>query len=108
LGGQGSTHAATAVYQGLMIDALAGWLPGCQLSAVVIEFGTHERRRMQRAHLALAWMRRQDRITEAYRAAAAEYREAFLPSDPAWRGSVRREGLQLCRQACEALVAEAA
>ena len=104
--GKGSTHKAFAVYQGLMIGALAAMAPGCAMSPVVIEFGTHERRRMQRAHLALAWMRRQRTASEAFERAAAEYREAFVPSDPRWRASVLREGVALCQRGRDALVAE--
>lgn len=105
--GKGATHKAFATYQGLMIDALAALVPGCAMSPVVIEFGTHERRRMQRAHLALAWMRRQSTVSDAFERAAAEYREAFIPSDPAWRASVLREGVALCQRGRDALVAEA-
>jgi hypothetical protein len=105
--GKGATHKAFAVYQGLMIGALATLVPGCAMSPVVIEFGTHERRRMQRAHLALAWMRRQQAVSDAFERAAAEYREAFVPSDPVWRASVVREGVALCQRGREALVAEA-
>lgn len=104
--GKGATHKAFAVYQGLMIDALAAMAPGCAMSPVVIEFGTHERRRMQRAHLALAWMRRQRDAGDAFARAAAEYREAFIPSDPAWRASVLREGVALCQRGRDALAAE--
>jgi succinylglutamate desuccinylase len=104
--GKGATHKAFAVYQGTMIDALATMVPECAMSPVVIEFGTHERRRMQRAHLAMAWMRRQHTVSEAFERAAAEYREAFVPSDPLWRASVLREGVALCRRGRDALVAE--
>lgn len=72
LGGRGSTHVALARYQGLLLDALASVVPGCAMSAVAIEFGTRERPRMQRAHLALAWMRRQAAPSDAVRRAHAE------------------------------------
>ena len=107
LSGKGSTHAALATFQGLMIDAFKGALPACAVSATAVEFGTLERRRMQRAHLATAWLRRQSTDSDEVRSARAEYREAFIPSDPAWRASVLRAGVALCRQGCEALVAEA-
>ena len=107
LSGAGSTHAALASFQGLMIDAFAGALRDCRLSATAVEFGTLERRRMQRAHLANAWMRRQAGDSEALRRAGAEYREAFIPSDPAWRASVLRAGVALCRRGRDALVATA-
>lgn len=108
LSGAGSTHTALASFQGLMIDAFAAALPACEVSAVAIEFGTLARRRMQRAHLAMAWMRRQSSRSEALLRARAEYREAFIPSDPAWRASVLREGVALCRRGSDALVADAA
>ncbi len=99
--GRGSTHAAFATYQGLLIDAVAQELPECEACSVVVEFGTHARARMQRAHLALAWMRRQAngaRGTAAWAAAQREYAEAFVPADPAWRASVLAHGLELCRR----------
>jgi len=103
LSGAGSTHTALATYQGLMIQAFAEVLPECAVSATAIEFGTLERRRMQRAHLGMAWMRRQDAAGAAFEQARAEYREAFIPSDPAWRASVIREGVALCARARAAL-----
>lgn len=109
LSGAGSTHAALAVYHGLMIQAFADVLPGCAVSATAIEFGTRERRRMQRAHLAMAWMRRRQAAgadaaaDPAFASARDEYREAFIPSDPAWRASVVREGVALCARACREL-----
>jgi hypothetical protein len=45
-------------------------------------------------------------VSEAFERAAAEYREAFVPSDPLWRASVLREGVALCRRGRDALVAE--
>jgi hypothetical protein len=51
----------------------------------------------------MAWMRRQGTEGEAFERARAEYREAFMPSDPAWRASVLREGVALCERACQAL-----
>ena len=104
LSGAGSTHAALASFQGLMIDAFAGALPACRHSATAVEFGTLERPRMQRAHLGNAWMRKQAGESDALRRASAEYREAFVPSDPAWRASVLRAGVALCRRGRDALV----
>ena len=105
LSGAGSTHAALATFQGLLLDAFAGALPDCRLSATAVEFGTLERRRMQRAHLANAWMRRQPGESGALARARAEYREAFVPSDPAWRAAVLQAGVALCRRGLDALVA---
>ena len=107
LSGKGSTHAALASFQGLLIDAFAQALPACEVSSVAIEFGTLERRRMQRAHLANAWLRRQQEETDDVRRARQEYREAFIPGDPAWRASVLASGVALCRQACAALTGAA-
>ena len=107
LSGAGSTHAALAAFQGLMIDAFAAAVPDCRLSATAVEFGTLERRRMQRAHLANAWLRRQSVDSDAVRRARAEYRDAFIPSDPAWRAAVLRSGVELCRRGRDALAASA-
>ncbi|CAN5304685.1 M14 family metallopeptidase [soil metagenome] len=107
LSGKGSTHTALASFQGLMIDAFAGELPGCEVSALAAEFGTLERRKMQRAHLAMAWMRRQPASAQdsaGMQAARTEYREAFIPSDPAWQASVLRTGVALCQQGIDGLV----
>lgn len=105
LSGAGSTHTALATFQGVLLDAFAAELPDCRISATAIEFGTHERRRMQRAHLANAWMRRQSVETDASRSARADYREAFIPADPAWRASVLEHGVALCGRGRDALVA---
>lgn len=105
LSGKGSTHAALASFQGLLIDAFAQALPACEVASVALEFGTLERRRMQRAHLADAWLRRQVEDNDDTRRARDDYREAFIPSDPAWRASVVASGVALCRRGCAALVA---
>ena len=105
LSGKGSTHAALASFQGLLIDAFAQALPECEVASVAIEFGTLERRRMQRAHLADAWLRRQLEDNDDTRRARDDYREAFVPSDPAWRASVVASGVALCRRGCAALLA---
>ncbi len=105
LSGKGSTHVALANFQGLLVEAFALALPECRVSAVAVEFGTRERRVMQRAHLASAWMRRQSgNAGDEMRRAREEYREAFIPSDPAWRASVLQHGVALCRRGRDALV----
>ncbi len=104
--GRGSTHAAFASYQGLLIDAVASELPQCATSCVVVEFGTHARARMQRAHLALAWLRRQggsDLVAPAAAEARREYADAFVPRDPAWRRTVLAHGVELCRRGLASL-----
>ncbi len=68
-----------------MLCGSSAAMPGGRRSATAVGFGTLERRRMQRAHLANAWMRRQQVDSDALRRAGAEYCEAFIPSDPAWR-----------------------
>lgn len=108
--GKGSTHTVMASYRGLMIDGFAQTLPDCEVSATAIEFGTFDRTSLQRAHLAMAWMRRcgpdgTGASSPAYGRARIEYREAFIPSDPAWRASVLREGVALCERASSGLIA---
>lgn len=80
LSGSGSTHVALANFQGLMLQAFADALPDCRISATAAD-------------------------SDARRRASAEYREAFIPSDPAWRASVLRHGVALCRQGRDAVVA---
>lgn len=105
LSGRGSTHAAFATYQGLLIDAFAAELPHARTSSVVVEFGTHPRPRMQRAHMALAWLRRQPPGSEgsALLDARKTYAEAFIPSDPVWRQQVVSQGVALCERGLAAL-----
>ena len=57
--------------------------------------------------MALAWMRRQCTVSDAFERAEAEYREAFIPSDLMWRASVLRKGVALCQRGRDALVTEA-
>lgn len=108
LSGKGSTHAALATYQGLLIDAFAAELPQARTSSVVVEFGTHPRPQMQRAHLALAWLRQQPAGADssAAREARRAYAEAFIPSDQTWRHQVVSRGIALCSQGLAALAAD--
>lgn len=100
LAGEGSTHAAFATYQGLLMDAASNELASRRVSRCVVEFGTYPRPRMQRAHLALAWSRRQkDRTSETALSAHSEYCDAFVPADAGWRQSVIRHGIELCTAA---------
>ena len=100
LSGEGSTHAAFATYQGLLMDAVSNELMGRRVSRCVVEFGTYARARMQRAHLALAWSRRQaDKTSETALFAQREYCDAYVPVDPRWRRSVIRHGIDLCAAA---------
>jgi hypothetical protein len=86
---QGSTHKALAVYKGLLVDAFQAELPSAETTAVVIEFGTRSRPEMQRANIALRWLRWHGQADPALAAAVhADYVEAFYPSDPRWREAV--------------------
>lgn len=108
LSGRGSTHAAFASYRGLLMDAFAEELPQCLTTGVVVEFGTHPRPRMQRAHLTLAWLRRQPAWTDTSTLLEARhsYAEAFIPSDSAWRQQVVARGTSLCAQGLAALASD--
>ena len=104
--GTGSTHAAFATYQGVMLDAVTATLPGSFIAGVVVEFGTHPRPRMQRALLTQAWLSRQlGNSNSDTIAARAELAEAYAPSDPQWRSSVLHHGVNLCRRGLSGLLA---
>jgi len=86
---QGSTHKALAVYNGLLIDAFQAELSNAETTAIVIEFGTRSRADMQRANVALRWLRCHGRDDpDAARQVRSDYVEAFYPSDPQWRDAV--------------------
>ena len=64
-------------------------MPNAETTAVVIEFGTRSRQEMQRANMALRWLRchgKED--ADLAKPVHADYVEAFYPSDPAWREAV--------------------
>ena len=85
----GVTHKALARYQGLLIDAFQSELPQTETTAVVVEFGTRTRPEMQKASLALRWLRcHGERDPELARAVHADCLEAFYPSDARWREAV--------------------
>ena len=86
---QGVTHKALADYKGILVNALAGRLPQAEITAAVIEFGTRERRDMQRAGMAGRWLQFEGHRdpTKAARV-KAEYIEAFYPSAPEWKRAV--------------------
>lgn len=104
----GSTHQAFARYSGLLIDAFAQELPRAQHTRTVVEFGTYERRRQQRAALSLMWLRRHPDAAPALADPVRRaYREAYHPSDPAWRRAALRSGLEICESALVGLAQEA-
>ena len=108
LNGAGSTHKAFATYQGLLIDVLPTIEPAADSSAVVIEFGTRSRPDMQRAHLALMWLRRlsgAEQKSAQADAARRHYRESFFPSETSWRQSVILEGVKACEEGLAGLSA---
>ena len=83
---QGVTHKALATYNGTIIDAFAGLLPGAEVTTVVVEFGTLPRREMQRASMAQRWMRFEGQRDPVLAAKVRrEYEAAFYPADAAWR-----------------------
>ena len=86
---QGVTHKKLATYSGTIIDAFAAMLPGAELTSVVVEFGTLPRREMQRASLALRWMRFEGPRDPVLAAKVRrEYEAAFYPAAPEWRTAV--------------------
>lgn len=86
----GVTHKAVARYQGLLVDAFVGQLADTtQTTAVVVEFGTLPREQMQRASLAARWLWAQQPEDQTLRdGLMRDIREAFYPSDLAWRQRV--------------------
>jgi len=86
---QGVTHKKLATYSGTIIDAFAEMLPGAELTSIVVEFGTLPRREMQRASLALRWMRFEGPRDPVLAAKVRrEYEAAFYPASPEWRTAV--------------------
>ena len=84
----GVTHKALADYQGVLLDAFAAALPRAQVTAVVVEFGTLERKLVQRANMAGRWLRYHGAKHPALaRKVHAEFCEAFYPSDAKWRAA---------------------
>lgn len=85
----GVTHKAVARYQGLLVDAFVAMLPETETTAVVVEFGTLPRLRMQRASMAARWLWEHPDADSALRATLMrDIREAFYPSAPDWRAGV--------------------
>lgn len=86
---QGVTHKALADYKGILINTLGERLPQAEITSVVIEFGTRERREMQRAGMAGRWLLCEGhRDPEKAKRVHAAYVEAFYPSEPEWRAAV--------------------
>jgi len=93
----GVTHKAVANYKGLLIDAFVDLLAG-EATAVVVEFGTLPRLRMQRASMAARWLwaTRDDQSDPDLRATLMnDIREAFYPSAPDWRSGVLAQSKEI-------------
>ncbi len=89
---EGVTHKALAVYSGLLIDAFEAMLATAELTTLVVEFGTLERERVQRAALLQRWLRFHGPGT---RELLCEYEEAYYPSEPRWRTAVLEQSQEL-------------
>jgi hypothetical protein len=104
---EGVTHKAVANYQGLLVDAFVEMLPGLRTTAVVVEFGTHPRERMQRASMAARWLWSHGEADAQLRAEIMrEIREAFYPADPRWREGVLEQSCQIIDSGVAGLAAE--
>jgi hypothetical protein len=86
---EGVTHKAVASYKGLVVDAVVDALPQAETTTIVVEFGTRERREMQRASMAGRWLRYEGQRNPALAKKVTEdYVEAFYPSEAKWREAV--------------------
>lgn len=83
---QGVTHRAVANYRGLLVDAFVDMLPEASATALMVEFGTRSREAMQRANLAVRWLRYGNRDDpEQVKTLHADYIESCYPGDAQWR-----------------------
>lgn len=108
---EGVTHKAVASYQGLLVDAFVAMLPAAATTAVVVEFGTLPRPRMQRASMAARWLwaTREAAGDHAQRAdLMRQVREAFYPSDPEWRAGVLVQSRDIVDRGLAGIAAQAA
>lgn len=103
----GVTHKAVAKYQGLLVDAFVDQMTDAHATAVVVEFGTLPRERMQRAHLAARWLREKEPAgTLLAQSLKDEFCEAFYPSEPDWRHAVLAQSQQIIAQAIEGIASQ--
>ncbi len=104
---EGVTHKAVANYQGLLVDAFVAMQPGVDTTAVVVEFGTLPRDKMQRASIAASWLWSHQEASEDIRSVLmADIRNAFYPSDPFWRQRVLVQGKEIIDRAVAGMTAE--
>jgi len=92
----GVTHKALADYQGVLIDTFAALLPKADVTCIVVEFGTLERKEVQRANMAGRWLRYHGARHPAQAARVhAAFCEAFYPSDPRWRAAALEQSAEI-------------
>ncbi|MGH8688260.1 MAG: M14 family metallopeptidase [Burkholderiales bacterium] len=92
----GVTHKALADYQGVLTDAFAALLPKTEATCIVVEFGTLERKEVQRANLAGRWLRVHGANHPALAGRVHEaFCEAFYPSDPRWRAAALEQSQEV-------------
>lgn len=104
---EGVTHKAVANYKGLLVDAFVEMLPALRTTAVVVEFGTHPRERMQRASMAARWLwSHREADAQLREHIMGEIREAFYPSDPSWRDGVLTQSRQIIDSGVAGLAAD--
>ncbi len=97
---EGVTHKAVASYKGLVVDAFSAALPQAETTAVVIEFGTRDRREMQRANMAGRWLRFKGAKDPARaKRVHADFIDAFYPADPKWRSAVLEQSREFLDRA---------
>lgn len=90
-----ASESVSADLFGTLKLAVPGMMPGAEVTAASIEFGTYPAVRMLRALRAENWLHHfgDPRSAEGVRIKAALH-AAFVPDDPKWRASVCRQGLE--------------
>jgi len=92
----GVTHKALADYHGVLIDAFAAMLPKAEVTCVVVEFGTLERKEIQRANMAGRWLKYHGAKHPALaRKVHEQFCETFYPSDAKWRAAVLEQSREI-------------
>lgn len=79
-------------YEGLLCKAIRQELDKARVAGAVIEFGTADDYGMFRADSLDRWLRFEGRDDKQYNQFRDDYRNAFCPTDIAWRRLVLREG----------------
>lgn len=106
-----STHAGTSVtvpLHGTILDGIERRYPAAEVTAVALEFGTIDNRLVQLAVRADNWLHRQGSASEVldtpegYRI-KQQIRDAFYPSDPAWKMAVWERSIETQRLTLDGL-----